>query len=233
MSQQTRRRYLFWGLYLGFLALLAEGTARLVFAVPALDRRVDAWDDLAWRRIWVKNHNAGRSMAYSFDAYDSTKGYKTRANIRNRKVFDSKLLNTNADGFRGVREFALKKDSAKTRILLLGDSFTFGEGVSDDETYAQVLQRALPGAEVINAGVHGYAHDQMLTMLREQLRFRAGYRDARLSPRRPLAEPALLPRLCEAVVHLGGEQAAAARNSECRAPKKSCTWTGRARACWI
>ena len=136
MSQQRRRRFLFWGLYLGFLALLAEGTARLVFAVPALDRRVDAWDDLAWRRGWVKNHKAGRQMYFSFDEYDSTKGFRTRANIRNKKVFDDKVLNTNADGFRGEQEFALKKDSSKTRILLLGDSFTFGEGVSDDETYA-------------------------------------------------------------------------------------------------
>lgn len=171
MSKQTRRRYLFWALYVGFLALLAEGTARLVFAVPALDRRVDAWDDLAWRRIWVSNHKSGRQMYFSFDSFDTSRGWRTRANIRNKKVFDDKILNTNAYGFRGAREIPLEKDSAKTRILLLGDSFTFGENVGDDEAYAEVMQRALPNAEVINAGVHGYAHDQMLVMLREQLRF--------------------------------------------------------------
>ena len=172
MSQQIGRRHLFWGLYLVFLAALVEGTARLVFAVPALDRRLDTWDDLAWRRIWVTHHQAGRPMYFSFDTFDTKLGYRTRANIRNRRVFDNKVLNTNADGFRGLREFSLLKDPTKTRILLLGDSFTFGEGVSDDETYADVLQRALPNAEVINAGVHGYAHDQMLVMLREQLRFK-------------------------------------------------------------
>ena len=99
MRQQTRR-FLFWGFYVAFLLLLAEGTARLVFAVPALDRRVDAWDDLAWRRIWVANHKAGWSMSYSFDTYDSTKGYKTKASIRNKRVFDTKVLNSNSDGFR-------------------------------------------------------------------------------------------------------------------------------------
>jgi hypothetical protein len=171
MTQQSRRRYLFWAVYIGFLLLLAEGTARLVFAVPALDRRVDAWDDLSWRRIWVANHKSGKQMYFSFDSFDTSRGWGTRANIRNKQVFDGKILNTNAEGFRGARDFPLQKDSSKTRILLLGDSFTFGENVSDDETYADVMQRALPKAEVLNAGVHGYAHDQMLVMLHQQLRF--------------------------------------------------------------
>jgi hypothetical protein len=52
--------------------------------------------------------------------------------------------------------------------LILGDSFTFGDEVSDDETYAFYLQQMLPQAEVINMGVHGYGHDQMLILLREE-----------------------------------------------------------------
>jgi hypothetical protein len=51
---------------------------------------------------------------------------------------------------------------------LLGDSFTFGDGVSDDEVYAHYLQEMLPGTEVINLGVHGYGHDQMLLMMEEE-----------------------------------------------------------------
>jgi hypothetical protein len=171
MSQPSRRRFLFWGIYLLFLVLLAEGTARLIFAVPALDRRLDASDNFAWRRNWVANHKSGKQMYFSFDSFDTSRGWRTRANIKNASVFDGKTLNTNAYGFRGAREVALEKDTTKTRILLLGDSFTFGENVSDDEAYAEVMQKALPKAEVINAGVHGYAHDQMLVMLREQLRF--------------------------------------------------------------
>ena len=51
---------------------------------------------------------------------------------------------------------------------MLGDSFTFGEDVGDDETYSHHLEQLLPGTEVINLGVHGYGHDQMLIYLREE-----------------------------------------------------------------
>ncbi len=51
--------------------------------------------------------------------------------------------------------------------MVLADSFTFGDEVSDDETYSSYLQQALPGAENINLGVHGYGHDQMLILLME------------------------------------------------------------------
>ena len=52
--------------------------------------------------------------------------------------------------------------------MILGDSFTFGDEVSDDETYSYYLQEMLPHTEVINMGVHGYGHDQMLILLREE-----------------------------------------------------------------
>jgi hypothetical protein len=52
--------------------------------------------------------------------------------------------------------------------LILGDSFTFGDEVSDNETYSYCLQEMLPHTEVINMGVHGYGHDQMLILLREE-----------------------------------------------------------------
>jgi hypothetical protein len=50
---------------------------------------------------------------------------------------------------------------------VFGDSFAFGEEVSDDQTFAAGVARRLPGIEVVNLGVHGYAHDQMLLQLRE------------------------------------------------------------------
>ena len=46
--------------------------------------------------------------------------------------------------------------SAQHRILCLGDSCTFGFGVNDDQTYPALLQRRLPGVQVINAAVPGY-----------------------------------------------------------------------------
>src|SRR5262249_49458840 len=55
----------------------------------------------------------------------------------------------NQYGFRGPERPA----EARRSILLLGDSFTFGSGVNDDETFASRLGRALgPEVQVWNGG---------------------------------------------------------------------------------
>lgn len=52
--------------------------------------------------------------------------------------------------------------------LVIGDSFTFGLGVADDETFVSHLNRAAEG-RFLNAAVPGYATDQELLWLRELL----------------------------------------------------------------
>jgi hypothetical protein len=46
---------------------------------------------------------------------------------------------------------------------MIGDSFTYGHGVRDDETMAAQFHR-MSGAEVINAGVNGFGVDQAYLM---------------------------------------------------------------------
>ncbi len=64
-------------------------------------------------------------------------------------------------GFRG-RDLDEKKPPGVLRVLALGDSYTFGDHVDDDETYPARLQASLsalrPGArfEVVNAGADGF-----------------------------------------------------------------------------
>jgi hypothetical protein len=91
-----------------------------------------------------------------------------KPNLRGVKAFGDKILNTNFKGLRGRKDFQYIKSKEKLRILILGDSFTFGDHVSDDETYSHYLQQMLPHTEVINMGVHGYGHDQMLILLKEE-----------------------------------------------------------------
>ena len=163
------RRFLLLLAYLAFLVVLFEGTARLIYSVPWLARQFTTGDEMSWHRRWIERHrDSGTQIFYRFDAYDPTKGWKSKPDLRNVWVFDSKVLNTNSLGFRGVREYAYAKDPERTRILALGDSFTFGDEVSDEETYPHYLQETLPQTEVMNLGVHGYGHDQMLILLREE-----------------------------------------------------------------
>jgi hypothetical protein len=163
------KKFIFVFGYLGFLAFLFEGSARLAFSIPQVAKGLQANNDYTWRRNWVVEHQqSGREVYYTFDIYDPSKGWMLKPNLRDVKAFGDKILNTNSKGFRGRKDFQYTKSKEKLRILILGDSFTFGDHVSDDETYSHYLQQMLPDAEVINMGVHGYGHDQMLILLKEE-----------------------------------------------------------------
>lgn len=76
----------------------------------------------------------------------------------------------NSEGFRGG-DFSLQKPPGTRRLLLLGDSNTFGMGVEGDEPYFHRIGRWLETSkdskwEVINSAVPGYSSFQMLQMLR-------------------------------------------------------------------
>lgn len=80
-------------------------------------------------------------------------------------------LSVNSIGLRD-REFGKKKKWV-FRILVLGDSQTYGLGVEAEETYPKVLERLLNGnnarqkIEVINAGVDTYSNYQKLQYFKE------------------------------------------------------------------
>src|ERR1051325_4431947 len=157
-------------IYVLFLGSLFEGTARLAFIIPPVARRLRADEDYTHRRAWIQRHREKNVNAfYTFDIYDPSTGWRVKPNVTNLKAFDSKQnLNTNAKGLRGKKNFSYRKKQGTIRILILGDSFTFGDDVSDEDTYSSYLQRMLPEVEVINMGVHGYGHDQMLILLKEE-----------------------------------------------------------------
>jgi hypothetical protein len=72
----------------------------------------------------------------------------------------------NSMGIRGTEEYAAGRRPGVRRILLLGDSFTYGVGVDDEQTFAVRLERILDSTdaktEVINAGVGGTGTDYAL-----------------------------------------------------------------------
>ena len=79
----------------------------------------------------------------------------------------------NSLGFRDTREYALAKSPKTFRILVLGDSVTFGHGALSDTTYPFLLEQQLKqwrpdiDWQVWNLGVPGYNTTQELMVLRE------------------------------------------------------------------
>jgi hypothetical protein len=70
---------------------------------------------------------------------------------------------SNRLGFRDRRE--LDEPDDRRRLLVLGDSFVFGEGVEEDERFTNLLEGMSPGWRVDNLGMTGWGPDLMLRAL--------------------------------------------------------------------
>ena len=137
---------------LGVAAALMELALRFVFPVPP------TWHDPQTRHLespllgWVLPPN---SRSYTIDA----------------------PVSVNSHGLRDD-EFSLEKPAGEIRVLALGDSFTFAQGVRFEDLYVQQLERKLRErysphpVQVINAGVAGYnTRHELIYLLAEGLRF--------------------------------------------------------------
>lgn len=61
----------------------------------------------------------------------------------------------NAQGLRGTKEYSKTSTMPDSRVLCLGDSFTFGTAVKDDETYPEQAAKLSAGTEWLNFGCPG------------------------------------------------------------------------------
>lgn len=78
-------------------------------------------------------------------------------------------LVTNAQGLRMDEDVDLPK--TKQRLLVLGDSFTFGPHIPNSATYPAILAKLMPELEVLNAGHVGYTITDEADLFIERARF--------------------------------------------------------------
>lgn len=106
---------------------------------------------------------------------DDTLGTLPRPNLDVRKRFGGHetvvRITTNSVGLRN-REIGPAKPPGVTRVLALGDSFTFGHAVAAAEAWPQVVEMLLAASrgrrwEVVNAGVSGHGTGQALLLYRK------------------------------------------------------------------
>jgi hypothetical protein len=93
-----------------------------------------------------------------FHEYDDVMGWTVGPN---RRSADG-LYYSSSEGIRAPRNgVSFAKGTMKTRIALVGDSFTFGEDVPYEDSWGHLLEKILgPEFEVLNFGVPGYGVDQ-------------------------------------------------------------------------
>lgn len=71
---------------------------------------------------------------------------------------------TNGWGFRDTVDYGTEHEGP--RIAFIGDSFTTGVGVEHHDTFAELVERSVPGSRAYNLGVTGHGVDQMWMVVR-------------------------------------------------------------------
>jgi lysophospholipase L1-like esterase len=137
----------------------ALGNLALATASLALCGLVWLLAELGLRWAHAPMPFAFEDMAY-LHVYSEAYGWVTRPGFH---VSGGRWPETtvNAAGYRG-HQYPPGPHAGHTRVLMLGDSLTFGYGVSDDETTSRRLEALMPSLEVVNLGVQGYGTDQAL-----------------------------------------------------------------------
>lgn len=85
--------------------------------------------------------------------------------VDGRTIFD--VAYTLDDSYRRLTPGS-SADTSDRAILFFGGSFTFGEGVADDETLPSVVARRAPGWHIMNAAFPGHGPAQMLSQLQDE-----------------------------------------------------------------
>ncbi|MBD3403408.1 hypothetical protein GF420_10970 [candidate division GN15 bacterium] len=83
------------------------------------------------------------------------------------EFFEGKTYRINSDGMRGPE---ITRPKMRPRILAIGNSCTFGWGVTEDSIYIRRIETAFDGRyEVINAAIPGYTSLQGKRFLQDEL----------------------------------------------------------------
>lgn len=121
--------------------------------------------------VWVRLTWDERRGQPGFYEADPIRGQRLRAGYDG--WFSGVPVKINQLGFRDHREYSLAKEPKTFRILVLGDSVTFGHGSVFEHTYPYLLEQQLRGWrpavdwQVWNLGVPGYNTRQEWAYLKE------------------------------------------------------------------
>lgn len=122
---------------------------------------------IATGEIVVRKYGRVQMQPTQF-ALDSFTVYRLKPGVRGHAVYPGVMeyrWTTNRQQLRAPREYSVAKPTGTKRVVVIGDSFTFGIGVNDGETYSAQLERRLrtdcpEPVEVLNFGVGGYGLSQ-------------------------------------------------------------------------
>jgi hypothetical protein len=108
-----------------------------------------------------------RASEYYFGQYDSLTGWSYRSNFSFIDPLGEYEYHFDEYGNRAPSA-NYKMDKTKPRIIFVGDSLTFGEGLNFKDTYPSRINELLNDKfEIINLGVQGFGSAQSMLRLKE------------------------------------------------------------------
>jgi len=106
-----------------------------------------------------------------FYEYDPLLGWKNKPGVAGKFAMPDFVseVKINSKGLRD-REYPYERNN-KPRIAVLGDSFTWGYGVNEPDTFCKVLEHEYfhDNVEVLIAGIPGYGTDQQLLFYEKEI----------------------------------------------------------------
>jgi hypothetical protein len=111
--------------------------------------------------VWIGRHS---DMMFTIIEHDATLGWKMKTGVHGAIDLvdvEGVPVRSNSLGF-WDREFEVAKSPERRRLAFLGDSFTWGMGVREQERFSNRLAADNPGWESLNFGMPGYGTDQAL-----------------------------------------------------------------------
>jgi len=152
------------GRWFRFAALIVGLTGGLLLAVSLLSLRAKLFPSTQWIYLYEPGH---QKTGHKY-IYDSQLGWRNIPNWE-ATTFDQPLT-INSRGLRD-REYSLRKPANTIRILVLGDSYTWGYGVGNKQVYTEVMEDELlkgTSCQVLNCGVSGWGTDQQYLFLKNE-----------------------------------------------------------------
>ncbi len=154
-------------------AVRPRGARRGLFMVTAVSMTVVI--TLLCLEVVVRIMNPPIQVGPALVQFSETLGFELKPNLqcrRRSREYDTTIC-SNSMGMRGP-EVGEEKGRRVVRILCIGDSFTFGRGVNDEESFVRLIERrlnAIPDGvryEVLNGGVVGWGTGNELMFLRQR-----------------------------------------------------------------
>lgn len=134
--------------------LIAEGIMRFHGDLTNIDYRIYMKE--------LKNTNRLPAELYILDPVLTVR-LKPNVSVLSTTSDFSIIYKINSQGFRD-KEYLHDKPENIVRILALGDSFTFGEGIKYGDRFTDIAESYYPNIEIINLGIPGCGLDQALLL---------------------------------------------------------------------